>query len=91
MAFVAACGGSALVVQVKRARKEVERELKRLHKVQGMAVSDPEIKGGAPVYRGARIPVDLVATMLEQGASTEEILKGHPALNHKQVELAPST
>ena len=87
--FVAVSGGPALVIQVKSARKKVERELKRLHKAESMAVSDPEIMGGTPVYRGTRIPVDLVATMLTQGASPEEILRGYPALNPEQVELAP--
>ncbi len=87
--FVAVSGSSALVIQVKSARKDVKRELKRLHKAQRMGVSDPEIMGGTPVYCGTRIPIDLVATMLAQGASTEEILEGYPALNHERVELAP--
>jgi uncharacterized protein (DUF433 family) len=82
-------GGSALVVQVKSARMDVQRELKRLHKVEQMVVSDPEVMGGTPVYRGTRIPVDLVATMSAQGASVEEILDGYPALSREQVELAP--
>lgn len=82
-------GGSALVVQVKSARKDVQRELKRLHKVEQMVVSDPEVMGGTPVYRGTRIPVDLVATMSAQGTSVEEILDGYPALSREHVELAP--
>jgi hypothetical protein len=45
--------------------------------------------GGAPVYRGTRVPVDMVAAMLAQGASTQEILQGYPSLNQEQVELAP--
>lgn len=86
---VAVSGGSALVIQVKNARRDVERELKRLRKVEQMVVSDREIMGGTPVFRGTRIPVDLVATMTAQGASVEEILEGYPALNRGQVELAP--
>jgi uncharacterized protein (DUF433 family) len=86
---VTVSGGSALVVQVKSARKDVQREVKRLHKVEQMVVSDPEVMGGTPVYRGTRIPVDLVATMSAQGASVEEILNGYPALSREQVELAP--
>ena len=54
-----------------------------------MVVSDPEVMGGTPVYRGTRIPVDLVATMSAQGATVEEILDGYPALNREKVELAP--
>ena len=87
--FITVSGSSALVIQVKSARKDVERELKRLRKAQRMAVSDPEIMGGTPVYRGTRVPIDMVATMLAQGASTQEILEGYPSLNQEQVELAP--
>ena len=86
---VAVSGGSALVVQVKNARRDVERELRRLHKVEQMVVSNTEIMGGTPVYRGTRIPVGLVATMSEQGATVEEILEGYPALSREKVELAP--
>jgi uncharacterized protein (DUF433 family) len=86
---VAVSAGSALVIQVKNARRDVERELKRLRKVEQMVVSDSEIMGGTPIFRGTRIPVDLVATMSAQGASVEEILEGYPALNREQVELAP--
>lgn len=82
-------GGSALVIEVRKARKQVEQELKRLHKVQNQIVSDPEIMRGTPVFKGTRIPVDLVADMLAQGAAVEEILAGYPALNRELVELAP--
>src|SRR5215469_13614933 len=66
---VAVSGGSALVIQVKNARRDVERELKRLRKAEQMVVSDPEIMGGTPIFRGTRIPVDLVASMAAQGGS----------------------
>jgi uncharacterized protein (DUF433 family) len=87
--LVAVSGSSVLFVQVKDARKDVERELKRLRKVEQMVVSDPEVMGGTPVYRNTRIPVDLVATMIAQGATVEEIVEGYPALSREQVELAP--
>jgi uncharacterized protein (DUF433 family) len=51
-------------------------------------VSDSEIMNGAPVYRGTRIPVELVAQMLVQGATVQEILSGYPPLNREKVELA---
>jgi uncharacterized protein (DUF433 family) len=86
---VAISGSSVLIVEVKTARLEVERELKRLRKVEQMIVSDSEIMSGTPVYRGTRIPVELVAAMMDQGASVEEILNGYPALSREQVKLAP--
>ncbi|MGH9467298.1 MAG: DUF433 domain-containing protein [Terriglobales bacterium] len=88
-AMLSISGGPALVVRVERARKEVGRELKRLRKAQVMAVSSSEVMRGTPVYRGTRIPIDLVATMLAQGASVEEVLEGYPALNRELIELAP--
>jgi uncharacterized protein (DUF433 family) len=86
---VAISGSSVLIVEVKTARLEIERELKRLRKVEQMVVSDPETMSGTPVYRGTRIPVELVAAMMDQGASVEEILDGYPALSREQVKLAP--
>jgi uncharacterized protein (DUF433 family) len=54
-----------------------------------MAVIDPEIQRGDPVYRGTRIPVSLIASMLDQGATVDEIEEGYPALIRGQIELAP--
>ena len=66
-----------------------KREPDKLRKIRRMIASDPEIMRGTPVYKGTRIPVDLVADMLAQGANVEEILEGYPALNREKVELAP--
>jgi uncharacterized protein (DUF433 family) len=81
--------GSALIIQVKAVRLELDNDLKRLEQAENMIVSDPEIMRGTPVYRGTRIPVELVADMLSQGANTQEILEGYPALDREKVELAP--
>jgi uncharacterized protein (DUF433 family) len=81
--------GSALIIQVKSVRLELDRDLKRLQLAKNMIVSDPEIMRGSPVYRGTRIPVELIADMLGQGASPEEIVEGYPALDKERVQLAP--
>jgi len=54
-----------------------------------MVVSDPEIMRGTPVFKGTRIPVDLVADMLAQGATAEEIFEGYPTLNKQKIAIAP--
>jgi uncharacterized protein (DUF433 family) len=87
--FVCLTEGSALVIEVKSVRLELDQNLQRLKRAQNMIVSDPEIMRGTPVYRGTRIPVELIADMLSQGASPEEILEGYPALDRERVELAP--
>ncbi len=81
--------GTALFVEFKAARRKVERQLRQLAHIVGMVVSDPEIMRGTPVFKGTRIPVDLVADMLDQGATAEEILDGYPTLNRKKIAVAP--
>jgi uncharacterized protein (DUF433 family) len=81
--------GKALFVEFKVARRKVESQLKQLAHIEGMVVSNPEIMRGTPVFRGTRIPVDLVADMLAQGATAEEILEGYPTLSKKEIAVAP--
>src|ERR1700689_623255 len=81
--------GSAVVIQVKSVRMELDLDLRKLERAEDMIVSDPEIMRGTPVYRGTRIPVELIADMLSQGTKPEEILDGYPALDREKVELAP--
>lgn len=66
----------------------MKQESTKLKRDRQMVVSDPAIMRGTPVYRGTRIPVELVRDMLIQGASVEEILEGYPALDREKVELA---
>ena len=79
--------GSVLVVQVKSARQELDQDLEKLQRAEEMIVSDPDIMRGAPVFRGTRIPVQLVADMLNQGATPEEIVEGYPSLDKEKVAI----
>lgn len=87
--MVAISEGRALVVQVKTVRNELDERLKKLKLAESLIVEDPETMRGTPVYRSTRIPVDLIADMLKQGATVEEILEGYPALDRERIELAP--
>lgn len=80
---------SAVRIEIRPARRKVEHQLKQLASIKEMVVSDPEILRGTPVYKGTRIPVDLVADMLAQGATVEEIFGGYPSLNKKKIAMAP--
>jgi uncharacterized protein (DUF433 family) len=81
--------GTALRIEINPARRKVESQLKRLARVEGMVVSRTDIMRGTPVFKGTRIPVDLVADMLSQGATAGEILEGYPALNKQSIAIAP--
>jgi uncharacterized protein (DUF433 family) len=48
--------------------------------------SNPEIFGGKPIIRGMRISVELVLSLLAQGASVEEILSDYPALMREDIQ-----
>jgi uncharacterized protein (DUF433 family) len=81
--------GTALVIEVGIARRAVESQLKQLGRIEEMVVSDPEIMRGTPVFKGTRIPVDLVADMLAQGATADDILEGYPTLSKEKIAIAP--
>jgi uncharacterized protein (DUF433 family) len=87
--MVAISEGRALVVQVKTVRKELDERLKKLKRAESLIVEDPETMRGTPVYRGTRIPVDLIADLLKQGATVDEIIEGYPSLDGERIELAP--
>jgi uncharacterized protein (DUF433 family) len=80
--------GQALLIQVKAARTDLDEMLKKLERAASVVVEDPGIMSGMPIYRGTRVPVELVADMLNQGASVDEILDGYPALDRDKIELA---
>ena len=81
--------GAALLIEIGTARRAVESQLKQLARMEEMVVSDPEIMRGTPVFKGTRIPVDLVADMLAQGATVGEILEGYPTLSEEKISIAP--
>jgi uncharacterized protein (DUF433 family) len=81
--------GTALRIEIKPARRKVEIQLKQLARMQEMVVSNPEIMRGIPVFKGTRIPVDLVADMLAQGAMADEILEGYSTLDREKIAMAP--
>jgi uncharacterized protein (DUF433 family) len=53
-----------------------------------MVQSYPETMAGALVFRGTRVPVYLIADMIEQGTPIDEILEGCPSLTREMVEYA---
>jgi len=49
---------------------------------------NPEILGGAPVFRGTRVPVRILLEYLEAGDRIDDFLENHPSVTREQaVEL----
>jgi uncharacterized protein (DUF433 family) len=77
-----------LIVDVGEARKQVDRGVRDLEAAEAMVVKDKGTLGGEPVFKGTRIPVYGIASMLDAGATTEELLAGYPKLTARMLDLA---
>lgn len=51
----------------------------------GVVVSDPDIAGGEPIFRGTRVPVATLFQYLEDGYGLKEILESFPTLDRGDV------
>lgn len=76
-------------VDLQEPRRDLAASLRELRRARSLAVTDPEILGGDPVFRGTRVPVHLIAALLEQGSTEADILKAYPRLTAEMVRLAP--
>ena len=77
-------------VDLHEPRRELAASLRALRRVRSLVVTDPETLGGEPVFRSTRIPVHLIAAMLEQGSTEAEILKAYPRITAEMIRLAPA-
>ena len=81
--------GGFLTIDLRESRRELATSLRQLRRARALVVSDPDILGGGPVFRGTRIPVHLIATLLRQGSAEQELLEAYPRLTAEMVQLAP--
>ena len=52
-----------------------------------LIVSNPEILGGHPVFRGTRVPIEALFENLADGLPLDEILDDFPTLDRNDVIL----
>ena len=78
-----------LSVDLQEVAEETRRGLERLRQARDMVIKDRKILGGAPVFKGTRIPVHDIAAMLANGDSWGELKRAYPTLSREQIELAP--
>lgn len=46
-------------------------------------VSDPELMGGEPVFRGTRVPFKVLTDYLEGGDSLDDFLEQYPSVSRE--------
>ena len=81
--------GGLLKIDLREPRRELAASLRDLRRARRLVVSDPEILGGDPVFRGTRVPVHLIAELVAQGAKPAELIEGYPRLTAEMIRLAP--
>src|SRR6516225_7716153 len=63
--------------------------LRDLRRVRRLVVTDTDVCGGDPVFRGTRVPVRLIAELVAQGSEPAELIKSYPRLTAEMIRLAP--
>ena len=62
---------------------------------QPLFTTDPNVMGGRRVFRGIRIPAEVLLENLADGMSLDEILDAYPTLNREDalaaIQLAEQT
>jgi uncharacterized protein (DUF433 family) len=81
--------GGLLTVDLREPRRELATALRTLRRARDIVTSDAEILGGDPVFEGTRIPVHLIAALLEQGSAEADLLEAYPRLTAEMIKLAP--
>lgn len=86
---VVALEGGLIKIDLREPRRELAASLRDLRRARRLVVSDPEILGGDPVFRGTRVPVHIIAELVAQGSGPSELIESYPRLSAEMVRLAP--
>jgi uncharacterized protein (DUF433 family) len=81
--------GGLIKIDLREPRRALAASLRDLRRARRLVVSDSEILGGDPVFRGTRVPVHLIAELVIQGSKPDELIEGYPRLTAEMIRLAP--
>ncbi len=62
--------------------------LSRLRAALDLIVEDPGLNGGAPTFRGTRVPVSMIVELLDDGAALADLRQDFPRLTDNMIEAA---
>ena len=55
---------------------------------QSLVSTDPDVMGGAPVFAGTRVPVDVVLSSLAEGIELQRLKNSYPFLTDAHIMAA---
>lgn len=66
----------------------VKERLEHLREAESVVVTDSDIMGGVPVFKGSRVPIDIVIASLDEGIPFEVLKEDYGFLTPELVEDA---
>jgi uncharacterized protein (DUF433 family) len=81
--------GGLVKIDLREPRRELATSLRELRRARRLVISDLEIMGGDPVFRGTRVPVHLIAELVAQGSKPAELIESYPRLTAEMIRVAP--
>lgn len=81
-------GDIQISVECTAFRQKVAQNLSAFRWGRRRIVSNPEVMGGEPVFRGTRIPLQHVASLFRKGVPEKEIAEDFPALSTRDLAYA---
>jgi uncharacterized protein (DUF433 family) len=81
--------GGIIKIDLRQPRLELANSLRELRRARRLVVSDPEIRGGEPVFRGTRVPVHMIAELIAKGETNTNLREDYPRLTEEMFRLAP--
>jgi uncharacterized protein (DUF433 family) len=81
--------GGLVKIDLREPRRELATSLRELRRARRLVVSDPEILGGDPVFRGTRVPVHMIAELVAQGSKPDELIDSYPRISAEMIRVAP--
>jgi uncharacterized protein (DUF433 family) len=81
--------GGLVKIDLREPRRELATSLRELRRARRLVVSDPDIMGGDPVFRGTRVPVHMIAELMAKGSTPAELIESYPRLTAEMIRLAP--
>jgi uncharacterized protein (DUF433 family) len=84
-------GGATIfsyVIDPRPAAKAIAERMQRYRRAMQLIVEDPEVQGGVPTFKGTRLPVYQIGSLLQQGVPEQELREDYPNLTPEMIEAA---
>jgi uncharacterized protein (DUF433 family) len=62
--------------------------MQRFRSAMELIVEDPEVQSGVPTFKGTRLPVYQIASLLQQRIPVQELQEDYPNLTLEMIEAA---